>query len=208
MPSKTTPTYLPTKPPINPHRQLRETMRNKRRELTPRQQQDARLALPRVLLGLKTYRYGKRFAAYLSNDGEIDPSLIVQQCCNAGKICYLPAIQPQRKSQLYFVRYVPTDKLIPNQFGILEPKLSIRGIAKLSSLDIIFLPLVAFDRNGTRLGMGGGYYDRTLASLPRTNKPLLVGLAHSCQEVDVIKHSSWDIPLDVIATEKELITTK
>lgn len=71
---------------------------------------------------------------------------------------------------------------------------------------MIFLPLVAFDRTGTRLGMGGGYYDRSLARQSTTKtRPLRVGLAHSIQEVTQLERQAWDIPLDLIATERELI---
>ncbi len=75
------------------------------------------------------------------------------------------------------------------------------------TLDIILLPLVGFDRYGNRLGMGGGFYDRTLARLNHCDmkRPLLIGLAHHCQEVEQLQTQSWDIPLDIIATDKELI---
>jgi 5-formyltetrahydrofolate cyclo-ligase len=72
------------------------------------------------------------------------------------------------------------------------------------------MPLVGFDRLGNRMGMGGGYYDRTLAFMSEhhSGKPKLVGLAHSSQEVELISQQSWDIPLHVIATDREIICVK
>ncbi|MDC0524023.1 5-formyltetrahydrofolate cyclo-ligase [Porticoccaceae bacterium] len=78
------------------------------------------------------------------------------------------------------------------------------------SLDVLFMPLVGFDRQGNRIGMGGGYYDRALAFMKEQENPslTLVGLAHSIQEVPQISSQSWDIPLHLIATEKELICAR
>ena len=187
---------------------LRLVMRHKRRALTNGQHRDAGYALPNVLSNLIAYRYARRIAIYLPNDGEIDPSALIQQANAYGKACFLPVIRPLKKKRLHFVRYRPTTPLVKNRYGIQEPQLSTPSITPLWTLDIIFVPLVAFDRFGTRLGMGGGYYDRTLADTVRTNKPRLIGLAHSCQEVDRLERSAWDVPMDLIATEKELIVAK
>ena len=189
-------------------KQLRLVMRHKRRALTNGQHRDARYALPNVLSHLIAYRYARRIAFYLPNDGEVDPSALIQQANAHAKACFLPVIQPLRKKRLHFVHYRPTTPLVRNRYGIQEPPLSTPNIAPLWTLDIIFVPLVAFDRFGTRLGMGGGYYDRTLADTVRTNKPRLIGLAHSCQEVGRLERSVWDVPMDLIVTEKELIVVK
>ena len=92
-----------------------------------------------------------------------------------------------------------------NKFGIAEPKPDVSAIILPGQLDIIFMPLVAFDDQGQRLGMGGGFYDRTLASLPQgCNKPLLVGLAHQCQQVDMVPAEPWDVPLPRVLTPYKL----
>lgn len=179
-------------------------MRRKRRALDSRQQQDISQALCNLLQGLRRYRQARRVAFYLPNDGEADPRQLMEYSLRKGKTCYLPVIHPLKDHHLHFARYLPTTPLVKNQFGIPEPRLSACRIAPLWTLDIIFVPLVAFDRAGTRLGMGGGYYDRTLANT-RIRKPLLIGLAHSCQELEHLERSAWDIALDAIATEKELI---
>ncbi len=72
-------------------------------------------------------------------------------------------------------------------------------------LDLVFLPLVAFDRVGHRVGMGGGYYDRTFAFVQQMHhKPILIGLAYEMQQVDGLPFCTWDIPLDGVLTEKQL----
>ena len=87
-----------------------------------------------------------------------------------------------------------------NRYGIPEPPADVPR-SNPGELDIIFLPLVAWDRRGSRLGMGGGIYDRTLEGV---RGPLLVGLAHSLQELDHIPAEPWDIRLHFIASDKAL----
>ena len=179
-------------------------MRQKRRALTEDQQRYTGDALADLLKGFPSYRRARRIAFYLKSDGEADPRPLLEDAMEDGKACYLPVLDPLKNNQLHFVRYLATNTLVNNRFGIEEPQLIDHHIAPSWTLDIIFMPLVAFDRAGTRLGMGGGYYDRTLANTS-VRKPLLIGLAHGCQEVDSLERSTWDIPMDAIATEKELI---
>jgi 5-formyltetrahydrofolate cyclo-ligase len=89
-----------------------------------------------------------------------------------------------------------------NRYGILEPKLNCSQICPLPELDYVLMPLVAFDKFGNRLGMGGGFYDRTLARLYEQHwqQPQLIGLAHACQQVDELPIESWDVPLKTIIT--------
>ncbi len=187
--------------------QLRRDLRALRRKLTAREQEYAGRALLDVMSRLAQYRRAKRLAFYLPNDGEIDPTTLLEHCVHGGKTCYLPVVHPTGQNRLHFVRYDPDAPLVINRFGIAEPQLARNRIAPIWTLDIIFLPLVAFDRCGTRLGMGGGYYDRSLAHVGanRTQKPLLIGLAHSGQEVSVLPRAPWDVPVHMVATETELI---
>lgn len=88
-------------------------------------------------------------------------------------------------------------RLKKGAFGIIEPGLSCPEI-DLRRLDLIFMPLVGVDKNMRRLGMGGGFYDRTLAFKQGRPglKPTLIGVAHQCQKVDTLPTNEWDIPLD------------
>ncbi len=146
-----------------------------------------------------------RIALFLANDGELDPGLLTQKLLNAGKTLYLPALKPYPWHALWFIRYHQNSHLIRNRFGINEPDIQFHPATPPWGLDLILLPLVAFDNKGNRLGMGGGFYDRTLSSFNtrhRMNRPQLIGLAHECQRVDQLKAQTWDIPLDGIITEQ------
>ena len=185
----------------------RQTLRQRRRELTARQQQGASTALHQNLDQLPKFRQARRIAYYLANDGEISPHLAIANAQRRGQHTYLPVLHPLKYNRLYFACHRRQSGLQRNRFGIFEPQLSKNSVAAIWTLDIILLPLVAFDRSGNRLGMGGGFYDRSLARLSESNmkRPLLIGLAHHCQEVAHLEAQNWDIPLDIIASDKELI---
>ena len=188
--------------------EIRKTIRSKRRALTSTQQQTAAENLASLISQQNFFLRAKRIGIYIANDGEIDPSLLMGIALNANKACYLPIIHPLQFNRLYFGQYRDGDELKTNRFGILEPQFSATTIAPIWTLDLILLPLVAFDRSGSRIGMGGGFYDRTLAACAnQPRKPNLIGLAHGCQEVENISQQGWDIPLDQIITGREIIRT-
>jgi 5-formyltetrahydrofolate cyclo-ligase len=95
-----------------------------------------------------------------------------------------------------------------NAFGIVEPGTA-AGARPVIGLDVVVLPVVGFDPRGNRLGMGAGYYDRALRRrLERGaawRRPLLVGVAFACQQLDDIPASPWDVPLDLVVTERGVI---
>ncbi len=185
---------------------IRKTLRAKRRALTLAQQQTASENLAALISQQRFFLRTKRIGIYLANDGEIDPALLMGIALNANKACFLPILHPLQFNRLYFGQYREGDPLKPNRFGILEPQFSATSIAPAWTLDVILLPLVAFDRSGSRIGMGGGFYDRTLAAcINHPVRPTLIGVAHSCQEVENISQQSWDIPLDKIITDREII---
>jgi 5-formyltetrahydrofolate cyclo-ligase len=152
------------------------------------------------------YRNSKRIALYLQNDGEIDPSPLVAIANLHHKNCYLPVLRPRFQHGLWFAEQRSSEQLQPNRFGINEPNPHKRRIVPPWALDLILLPLVAFDENGNRLGMGGGFYDYTLAYLNKRKiwrKPKLIGVAHELQKVKLLQSNPWDVPLDGVITEKE-----
>jgi 5-formyltetrahydrofolate cyclo-ligase len=144
----------------------------------------------------------RRFALYTPNDGELDPSDLVDRLLTRGRIVALPVVLPDR--QLCFYRYTPRTRLVRNRFGIAEPDTRTAPHVPTRALDVVFLPLVGFDAKGHRLGMGGGYYDATFGRLHR--RPLLVGLAHDLQRVERLDRADWDVPLDAVVTESGIIT--
>lgn len=188
--------------------QLRLQLRQLRRLLSPAQQVRAAAQLDRRLAGTGLLSRHRHIAFYLANDGEISPQQFLQRALRLGKRCYLPVLAPGNR--LWFVRYRPGQRMVRNRFGIPEPaRRTIRRPAW--SLGLVLMPLVGFDRNGARLGMGGGFYDRSFSNatlLPRMKKPALVGLAHRCQELEQLAVESWDIPLSLIVTDEAVIKPK
>ena len=141
-----------------------------------------------------------RIAGYLANDGEpsIDP--LIQKQHKANRPFYLPTL---RKKKLVFKPYLNSDALVHNRFNIPEPVGHQYFNPKY--LNIMLMPLVGFDEQGNRLGMGGGFYDRTLSFTLRpccTKQPLLIGVAYSQQKVNQLQSQAWDIPLDAVITEQ------
>ena len=189
----------------NKRAQIRAEIRNTRKNLSNNQQIIAAQSLKmNFIQHLKSENTtnSKHIAIYLSNDGELDTSLLIKELWNLNHVVYLPIIHPFNGANLLFQRYEKNSPMRANRYGILEPKLNCSQICPLTALDYLLMPLVAFDKQGNRLGMGGGFYDRTLARLHEQNwqKPQLIGLAHECQKVDALPIESWDVPLKTIIT--------
>jgi 5-formyltetrahydrofolate cyclo-ligase len=187
--------------------ELRIQLRHKRRSLSRQQQQVAATNIFRQIKHQLVFLRSKHIAFYLPNDGEISPTQLITYAQKLGKCCYLPVISPHTKTTLWFSRYTPSTRLYNNRFGIPEPSHRSAGRISAKHLDLVFMPLVGFDSRGGRIGMGGGFYDRTFAfrSSNQISKPRLIGLAHNCQEVDRLPLASWDIPLDDIVTDTQCI---
>ena len=189
----------------NKRAQIRAEIRNTRKNLSNNQQIIAAQSLKmNFIQHLKSENTtnSKHIAIYLSNDGELDTSLLIKELWNLNHAVYLPIIHPFNGANLLFQRYEKNSPMRANRYGILEPKLNCSQICPLPALDYLLMPLVAFDKQGNRLGMGGGFYDRTLARLHEQNwqKPQLIGLAHECQKADALPIESWDVPLETIIT--------
>jgi len=191
---------------------LRQQIRQQRRALSDSEREYASFLLCEQLASTKLFQQSKHIAFYLPNDGEMDLTLLIQHAWQAGKHCYLPVLAEPNTKRLWFIPYTPETQLKPNRFGIPEPLHSrSTRLRKTLSLDLILMPLVAFDINGHRIGMGGGFYDRTLAFLKyrqQWHKPNLVGIAYEFQKQKQITTNPWDIPLQAIATEKTLYLSR
>ena len=186
--------------------QLRRMLRKARRELSPSEQRKAALGLYRQLAQQPLFRRAKHISLYLPTDGEIDPRLLLRAAQRRGKATYLPVLSAWPRTKMMFQRVRPGEKLQPNRFRILEPRVNIGQQRNIWALDLVLLPLVGFDDVGGRLGMGGGFYDRSLAYLARRKswrKPTLLGLAHECQKVERLAQASWDVPLAGTVTDKQ-----
>ncbi len=192
--------------------ELRRTIRAKRKALSGAEQRQASRRLFHTLSHLPPLRKSlltasQSLAFYIANDGEISPALMIDfVLCKKSQQhqVLLPCIT--KNNDLKFRVYTHQGSLAKNRYGMPEPKPNCLEVAS-NTIDVVFLPLVAFDSRGNRLGMGGGFYDRTFAYKAKFPKkaPLLVGLAHECQMVDALDVDLWDIPLDYIVTDKRVI---
>lgn len=192
--------------PTADKRQLRRTLRARRQALSASRQRRAAMSLQTVLAPHPLLLRCRRTALYLPQDGELDPRPLARALLARNHQLFLPVIDPIRHGGrlLRFARWRPGQTpLRPNRFGIPEPP---GRRTPAWSLDLVLMPLVAFDRRGNRLGMGGGFYDRSFAAdRQRPGRPLLVGLAHAFQEVSDLPTAPHDVPLDAIVTDQECL---
>lgn len=184
---------------MNHRKSLRKIVRKRRNDLGVHDQINAQTQLAQQLTSLDKVKVAKNIAIYLSSDGELGTKPFIEWCWQQQKNVYLPVVHPFSGGNLLFLHFLPDTKLVANQYGILEPKLDITTMLTFAELDIIFTPLVAFDKTGARLGMGGGFYDRSLATWQEKHV-YPIGIAHDCQLVDEVPTEAWDIPLPEIIT--------
>lgn len=185
-------------------RSLRQHLRIQRQSLDEHEQSQRSLCAVQHLVRHRTFRAAQHIACYLPNDGELDITSLIDQAWVMGKTVYLPVLSAIHRNHLHFLPYGPDDELILNRFGIPEPVIKSRRMVDLKRLDLVLMPLVGFDSRGNRLGMGGGFYDRSFAFLRRRQrwfKPSLLGVAYDFQEVKKLNKNAWDVPLNGVATE-------
>jgi 5-formyltetrahydrofolate cyclo-ligase len=179
-------------------------MRHRRKSVSEPERARHALSVTRRLTGTVLLRRFHRIACYLSFDGEMDLGLIMGRLRACGKRVYVPVLHGRRLRFLPLTAETPVKR---NYFGIVEPVVSASTRCDPPALDLVLMPLVAFDDGGNRLGMGGGYYDQTFAYLRNRQvwrKPLLIGVAFECQRLDALSPRPWDIPLHGVVTEKRL----
>ena len=187
---------------------LRKTIRNRRRSLSAEQQVAAAQGLLARLQTVPAFLTATKIAMYLINDGEIDPIDVMQWCWSNSKQAYLPIVVEKGGNTLLFANVNEQTEYAENRFGIREPLVEPNQMVSAQYLDLVLMPLVAFDQKGNRVGMGGGFYDTTFAFLQKTSarecpdKPQLIGIAHEIQQVDDISAEHWDIPLTTVVTDK------
>lgn len=190
--------------PLVADRQLiRQQMRQLRRELSVSQQQQAAQRLCQRAINFAPVASARHIALFLSVDGELDTRPLIDSLWQMQKKVYLPVLHPFAAGELLFLRYDPKTVLRQNKLRIPELVLDVRQLIPLQQLDVIMVPLVAFDLQGERLGMGGGFYDRTLQHW-RQRAVFPIGLAHDCQQVNQLPVAGWDIPLPAIITPSRL----
>ena len=197
--------------PADADRAARRRLRALRASIPAAERAAAERAIATRLRRLGCARPGLRVAAYLAMPGEAGLAAFLAAASAAGTRLYVPRVASRRRRTLKFVELAPGASLRRGAYGIAEP--SVRGRrVRPGEIDVVLVPLVAFDRDGHRLGMGAGYYDRALA--PRRDRgrayrrPKLVGVAYACQEIASIRPRPWDVALDAVVTERELIVPR
>jgi len=180
---------------------LRKKFREIRREIPLDYRKSAEETAANILLQEEIFLRSKNIACYFSFADEFDAMPIMEMIWQAKKNCYLPVLTPEKT--LKFFSYKKDDALQKNRYSIMEP-VNTKEI-QVEELDIVIVPLIAFDLAGNRLGTGGGYYDKTFSFLQNNpgTKPLLIGLGFAAQQAESLLREDWDINLDAVLTEKK-----
>ncbi len=180
-------------------------MRSRRSKLDIDARHAAALAVAEIFRKSSLCKNALHIACYFASGYELDMQPLIHTIWQEKKHCYLPILCSKKEAALSFVLYQERDELKLNKFNIFEPHSSESNVFPLEKLDIVFLPLLAYDLQGHRLGSGGGYYDRTFYSIKQTSKkPLLIGLSFSQQQVETLPHDDWDVLLDGVLTQDGL----
>jgi len=192
-------------------RATRRRLREQRLALGPVERAAAERAIRAALERLGIFRRGAHVALYLPMRGEVDVRPCLEVARRRGSRVYVPRIASRRRRQMLFAPWSADGAHRTNAFGIVEPG-SAAGARPVIGLDVVVLPLVGFDPAGNRLGMGAGYYDRALRRRRERGsawqRPRLVGVAFACQQVPAIPASPWDVPLDLVITERGVIVPR
>jgi 5-formyltetrahydrofolate cyclo-ligase len=184
---------------------LRTQLRERRAAISTADRIAATMSLVEHLEAIPEFLTDTNVAGYWAIGGELPLAAIIGSLRARGQVYHLPVIDEHKR--LKFAAWWPGMDIATNRLGIPEPADTDASLAP-DALDVVLVPLLGFDRRGHRLGFGGGYYDRSFAFLrdvERPAKPLLVGIGYALQEVERVPHEDWDVPLDYVATERELI---
>lgn len=180
---------------------LRTRIKHQRNTLTTPFMERSALAVLGHVSSMKLIEDSQTIAFYLPLGGEISCMPLIQYALSLKKQCFVPKVFPSNKRGMWFLPYSGKDSASKGSFGIYEPTAPTSQAIRPSKIDVIFMPLIAFDNLGNRIGMGGGYYDSVLQNLNKNHVcPKLVGLAYNFQEVKEVTAQDWDIKLDAIAT--------
>jgi 5-formyltetrahydrofolate cyclo-ligase len=180
-------------------------MAERRRALDPAARMGAAQEVRRRLETLPAFVEAGSVTGYWACHGELPLNLVLAAVALRDQPIYLPRIDGPR--QLRFAPWQLGDEVQPNRYGIPEPATE-QGLRDADALDVVLVPLLAFDRQGNRIGYGGGFYDASFGFLrerQRPARPLLIGIGYAFQETGSIEPAEWDVRLDYIATDQALI---
>lgn len=181
--------------------QLRNTIRRKRTSIGTARRKAWDAKINDALEAYARRKTPRVVAAYLAFDGEpnLAPSLSV--LAELGTKLAVPVIHGEPDQRFISMRqFIPDEGLQTNYYGIAEP-VAAREFP-LTDIDLVLVPLVAWDRRGNRLGMGAGYYDRLFQPVSRKKRPVRVGVGYDLQQSECVPVDPWDIRLHAVLTEK------
>lgn len=186
--------------------EIRNRIREDRRAVDPQLRAANSSKICQRFLKLDSFKSADCIAAYLAFDGEADPMELMISAVDSGKRVFLPIIVGKSKP-LSFAPWTPSTKMVNNRFNILEPDVDPAQWLPATELDFVVNPLVGFDEQCNRIGVGGGYYDRTFAFLNEPDavkKVILVGFAFELQRLPSVQPQSWDVQLDSVVTQSHV----
>jgi len=193
-------------------RALRREAQARLRSLSGHRRAEASQAIVQRLLASQEFQSAAVLHCYVSLPIEIDTQPILTQAWESGKTVCIPYQIPEQ-GRLGLARWSPERRLVPGPLGVMEPATLDRADDLQHGIDLVIVPGLAFDREGTRLGRGKGYYDRFLASLRfreshnSPSQPRFLALAFQCQIFAKLPHEEWDVTVDQILTEDEAFST-
>jgi 5-formyltetrahydrofolate cyclo-ligase len=186
--------------------ELRTRLRAQRAALGAGERITAANALISTLEQLPEFLVDTHVAGYWAVGGELPLNIALGRLHARAQNYYLPVLV--ESTLLKFAEWRPGISVRTNRFGIPEPVCEPSTLLSATQIDLVLVPLLGFDRRGNRLGAGAGYYDRSFTFLRATTRPaqpLLVGIGYHFQELPELPAQSWDVPLDFVATDRELI---
>ena len=192
---------------MNTKDSLRKEISLKRKNLSKKERLDSEKSLLQLWESVGGSYKKNKVALYWPINGEVATNALISYFFSNGSKCFLPVISNNEGNKLIdFALFEEQSRLVKNRFGIPEPNKS--KIIDLNQLDIIFLPCVCFDSRGNRIGMGGGFYDKTLSYLSKKEKTKLIILAYDFQEVESCFPESHDIKADACLTPNQYLNFK
>lgn len=193
---------------------IRQRICSQRAALSAREQARFSAQICQHILASACLESAQHIAFYLPIRGEADPTGLQIELAKShpGKTFYVPILPDDKQAKLRFAAYSPDSPMIMNRFNIPEPDLSqVRILEDAGQLDAVIMPLVAIDKLGNRIGMGGGYYDRTFAFKHAENapsKPQLIAFAYDFQLIEAQTPQPWDVPAEALATQNSFVKIK
>ncbi len=185
---------------------LRAALRARRAALSAGERIAAAQALVVQLERVPEFMTDRHIGGYWAVAGELPLSALFAGLLGRGQLWYLPVVGSDHR--LLFAPWHPGQPVVANRYGIPEPECTPGDLIAPAQMDVVLVPLLGFDRGGRRLGFGGGYYDRSFAFLhgrAGVGRPVLIGIGYASQEVAGLEAMAWDVRLDYVATERELI---